>query len=36
MMISKLFGLDPELEGMVRIFAAIFIFAFVVSVASVL
>jgi len=36
MMVSKLFGLDPELEGMVRIFAAIFTFAFIVSVVSVL
>ena len=36
MMISKLFGLDPELEGMARIFALIFVMAFVISVASVL
>ena len=36
MMITRLLRLDPELEGMARIFAAIFIFAFIVSVASVL
>ena len=36
MMISKLFGLDPDMEGVVRLFALIFVMAFVVSVVSVL
>jgi len=36
MMISKLFGLDPELEGMSRIFALIFLATFIIIVASVL
>ena len=31
MMISKLFGLDPDMEGLVRLFALIFVMAFVVS-----
>ena len=36
MMISKLFGLDPDMEGMVRIFAVVYAIALIVSVASVL